>query len=723
MARRPRLADRARPRHRPRRGPAEERADYGTVVLERRLRDALARLNPDLPLDTLDDAFRKLTRPEGSTLEARNRAFHRMLVAGVNVEYRTAAGAIRGAQAAVLAYDDPTANDFLAVNQVTVTERDHTRRPDVVLFVNGLPLGVIELKNPADEDADIWTAWQQLQTYKAELPSLFAMNELLVVSDGTEARLGTLTAGREWFKPWRTVSGEGLAEVTALELRVLLEGVCAPERLLPLLRDFIVFEDDGSGVLVKKMAGYHQFHAVRTAIAETLRASRLRARPRAPARSAGATRVGRGPGGEPGDRRIGVVWHTQGAGKSLSMAFYAGAIAREPAMENPTIVVLTDRNDLDDQLFGTFARCQDLLGQPPAQAESRADLRKKLSVASGGVVFTTIQKFYPEDSSRGEKGDTHPSLSGRRNIVVIADEAHRSQYDFIDGFARHMRDALPNASFVGFTGTPVELRDANTRAVFGDYISIYDIQRAVLDGATVPIYYENRLAKLALDEGAHALIDDEFEEATEGEEVERREQAQDPLGATRGDRRRRAARPPRRRGHRRALRAAPRRDRGQGDGGLHEPPHLHRPLPRAGAAAPRLGARGRRQGRDQGGDDRLGLGPAGLAAAHPQQGAPRGPRQALPRRRRLAADRPRARHVADGLRRAEPAHDVRRQADARPRPDAGDRPRQPRVQGQARRPRGRLPRARERAEAGPRHVHRERRQGGGRPSIRTRPSR
>ena len=497
--------------------PGEERADYGAVVLERRLQDALARLNPDLPREALDDAFRKLTRPEGSTLEARNRAFHRMLVAGVNVEYRTDGGAIRGAQAAVIDYANPAANDFLAVNQVTVTEREHTRRPDVVLFVNGLPLGVIELKNPADEEADIWTAWQQLQTYQAELPSLFSMNELLVVSDGTEARLGTLTAGREWFKPWRTVSGEGLAEVTALELRVLLEGVCAPERLLPLLRDFIVFEDDGSGVLAKKMAGYHQFHAVRTAVAETLRAARMRA-PSGVAEEPGRYETGRQPGGEPGDRRIGVVWHTQGAGKSLSMAFYAGVIARERAMENPTIVVLTDRNDLDDQLFGTFALCQDLLGQPPAQAESRADLRKKLSVASGGVVFTTIQKFYPED-----RGDTHPSLSERRNIVVIADEAHRSQYDFIDGFARHMRDALPNASFVGFTGTPVELRDANTRAVFGDYISVYDIQQAVLDGATVPIYYENRLARLTLDEGAHALIDEEFEEATEGEEVERKE--------------------------------------------------------------------------------------------------------------------------------------------------------------------------------------------------------
>ena len=497
--------------------PGEERADYSVVVLERRLQDALARLNPDLPPDALDDAFRKLTRPEGSTIEARNRAFHRLLVLGVNVGYRTNGDTIQYAQAAVIDYDNPAANDFLAVNQVTVTEREHTRRPDVVLFVNGLPLGVIELKNPADEDADIWTAWQQLQTYQAELPSLFSMNELLIVSDGTEARLGTLTAGREWFKPWRTVSGEGLAEVTALELRVLLEGVCDRERLLALIRDFVVFEDDGSGVLVKKMAGYHQFHAVRVAVDETLRAARFDPDQRI-REATGRYAAGHQPGGSRGDRRIGVVWHTQGAGKSLSMAFYAGVIAREPAMENPTIVVLTDRNDLDDQLFGTFALCQDLLGQPPAQAESRADLRKKLSVASGGVVFTTIQKFYPED-----RGDTHPSLSERRNIVVIADEAHRSQYDFIDGFARHMRDALPNASFVGFTGTPIEQADANTRAVFGDYISVYDIQQAVLDGATVPIYYENRLARLTLDEGAHALIDEEFDEATEGEEIERKE--------------------------------------------------------------------------------------------------------------------------------------------------------------------------------------------------------
>ena len=488
------------------------------VVLERPLRNALAEFNPDLPADALEDAYRKLTRPEGATVEARNREFHRMLVSGVEIEYREAGGAVRGDIVRVIDFDNPAGNDWLAVNQFTVTENRNTRRPDIVLFVNGLPLGVIELKNAADEEATIWTAWQQLQTYKAELPALFSMNEALMVSDGNEARLGTLTSGREWFKPWRTVTGETLADPHMTELQVMLEGVFEPGRFLSLVRDFIVFEDDGSGALVKKMAGYHQFHAVLFAVEETLRAARLQRAEGRTAEEGGRYEAGRKPGGEPGDRRIGVVWHTQGSGKSLTMAFYTGAVIREPAMENPTVVVLTDRNDLDDQLFGTFSRCQDLLRQPPTQAESRADLRKRLSVNAGGVVFTTIQKFFPE-----EKGDTHPSLSDRRNIVVIADEAHRSQYDFIDGYARNMRDALPNASFVGFTGTPIELRDANTRAVFGDYISIYDIQRSVEDGATVPIYYESRLAKLALDERERPRIDPEFEEATEGEEVGRRE--------------------------------------------------------------------------------------------------------------------------------------------------------------------------------------------------------
>ena len=495
-----------------------ERADYGQVLLVQRVRNALARLNSDLSAETLDDAFRRLVHSEGPTLEACNRAFHHMIVGGITVEYRASDGAVRGAQASVLDFEDPDNNDWLAVNQFTVVENKHERRPDIVLFVNGLPLGVIELKNPTDEDATIWTAWQQIQTYKAEISSLFAMNAALMVSDGMEARIGTLTAGREWFKPWRTITDETLADPHMTELQVMLEGICVHKRFLTLVRDFVVFEDDGSGSLVKKMAGYHQFHAVEVAVAETLRAAELSQTAEKLEEEAIRHEPGRKAGGAPGDRRIGVIWHTQGSGKSLSMAFYAGRIIREPSMANPTIVVLTDRNDLDDQLFGTFSRCQDLLRQPPAQAASRADLRAKLAVDSGGVVFTTIQKFFPE-----EKGDTHPALSQRRNIVVIADEAHRSQYDFIDGYARHMRDALPNASFVGFTGTPIELRDANTRAVFGDYISIYDIQRAVEDEATVPIYYESRLAKLDIDESVRPTIDPEFEEATEGEEVERKE--------------------------------------------------------------------------------------------------------------------------------------------------------------------------------------------------------
>ena len=495
---------------------AAERADYSVVVLANRLRAALAHLNPDLPDDALEDALRRLTRPTGATLEARNRDFHRMLVAGVTVEHTGADGRVHGAQVRVLDFGEPDGNDWLAVNQFTVVENKHERRPDIVLFVNGLPLGVIELKNPADENATIWAAFQQLQTYKAEIPSLFTFNAALVVSDGLEARIGALNAGQEWFKPWRTIAGEALADPSLPQLQVLVEGVFNRRRLLALVRDVIVFEDDGSGALVKKMAGYHQFHAVRTAVAETLRAAAMQAV--AHHDPAGRCEPGRQPGGARGDRRIGVVWHTQGSGKSLTMAFYAGSIMRDLAMENPTVVVLTDRNDLDDQLFTTFSRCADLLGLPPVQAESRADLRTKLAVESGGVVFTTIQKFFPE-----EKGDRHPLLSSRRNVVVIADEAHRSQYDFIDGYARHMRDALPNASFIGFTGTPIELADASTRAVFGDHISVYDIQRAVEDGATVPIYYESRLAKLALDESERPTIDAGFEEVTEGEEVERRE--------------------------------------------------------------------------------------------------------------------------------------------------------------------------------------------------------
>ncbi|TET55224.1 MAG: type I restriction endonuclease subunit R, partial [Anaerolineales bacterium] len=387
-----------------------------------------------------------------------------------------------------------------------------------VLFVNGLPLGVIELKNAADENADIWQAFNQLQTYKQEISSLFTYNEALVVSDGVQARVGTLTADREWFLPWRTVSGEGLAAPDLPEMQVLLEGVFDKQRFLDLIRHFIVFEDTGGGVLAKKMAGYHQYHAVNVAVEETVRAATPTARPARAGEKRGTYLARPSQEGEPGDQRVGVVWHTQGAGKSLSMAFYAGRVILHPAMQNPTVVVITDRNDLDDQLFGTFSRCNELLRQEPVQAESRANLRELLHTGSGGVVFTTVQKFFP---SPGE--DEFPTLSARAHIVVIADEAHRTQYDFIDGFARHMRDGLPRASFIAFTGTPIELADRNTRAVFGDYISVYDIQQAVYDGATVPIYYESRLARLAIDEDERPKVDPEFDEVTEGEEIEQKE--------------------------------------------------------------------------------------------------------------------------------------------------------------------------------------------------------
>lgn len=488
-----------------------ERTDpnFRDTILAGRLKEALERLNPELPCEAIEDAFRKLTRLDAPTLIERNRDFHRLLVNGVTVEYRDKEGKIAGAQAWAVDFDDPDNNDWLAVNQFTVVEGQHNRRPDVVIFVNGLPLVVIELKNAADENADIWSAYKQLQTYQAQIPSLFTTNIGLIISDGVQARIGVVGAGTEWFKPWRTISGQEIASAAIPELQVVLEGACDKRRFLDLIRFFVVFEDAGRGAILKKMAGYHQFHAVQEAVAQTLRAQTMFVDDDAADAPKGML---------PNDRRIGVIWHTQGSGKSLTMAFYAGQVICHPAMRNPTLVVLTDRNDLDDQLFGTFARCKDLLRQPPVQAENREDLRAKLSVAAGGVVFTTIQKFFPE-----ERGDRHPVLSDRSNIVVIADEAHRSQYDFIDGYARHMRDALPNASFVGFTGTPIENTDANTRAVFGDYISIYDIQRAVVDGATVPIYYESRLAKLELKESEKPKIDPQFEEVTEGEEVERKE--------------------------------------------------------------------------------------------------------------------------------------------------------------------------------------------------------
>ena len=497
--------------------PAKERDSFGEVVLRRRLQAAIQQLNPTIPTEAQDEALRKILRIATPSLVATNRTFHQMLRDGVEVEYRRADGSIAGDLIRLIDFADPTANDWLAVNQFTVIEDRHNRRPDIVVFVNGLPLAVIELKNAVDENATIWSAFQQVQTYQAQIPSLFHFNEVLVVSDGTNARIGSLTANQEWFKVWRTIDGERDAPKSALELEVLLRGVFEPRRFLDLLQHFIVFEADPDSDRVHKIiAGYHQFHAVNAALEETVRASGMTTA-KGVAEPHGTYWAGRQHEGKPGDRRAGVVWHTQGSGKSFSMLFYAARLVRHAPMQNPTLVILTDRNDLDDQLFGQFQRCADLLGQVPVQAEGRDRLRELLQVASGGVVFTTIQKFLPE------KGTVMPELSARHNIVVIADEAHRSQYDVIDGLARNLRNALPNASFIGFTGTPIEKTDANTRAIFGDYISIYDIQRAVADGATVPIYFESRIAKLALNQQALANVDAEFDAITEGEEQSKKQ--------------------------------------------------------------------------------------------------------------------------------------------------------------------------------------------------------
>ena len=486
----------------PMEGPDLERKMYTEVVLLRRLFDALAKLNPTIPADALEEALRKVTRPESQSLLANNRAFHRMLIDGVTVEYQRKDGSIAGDHARLVDFDNPKNNEFLAINQFTIIEGQQNRRPDIVIFVNGLPLAIIELKNPADEEATIQTAYQQLQTYKNDIQSLFTYNEMLVISDGLEARAGTLTSDWARFMPWRTIDGDKIEPKGKPELDVLIKGLFDKCRFLDLIRHFVVFEADGDK-MVKKMAAYHQYHAVNKAVECTVKAT-----------------------SPEGNRKAGVIWHTQGSGKSLSMAFYAGKIIGHPAMQNPTLVVLTDRNDLDDQLFDTFAACQDLLRQAPVQAENREHLQDLLQVASGGVIFTTIQKFSPE----GDK-EKYPPLSDRRNIVFIADEAHRSQYGFkahtvkkkegayiAYGFAKYLRDALPNASFIGFTGTPIESTDVNTPAVFGNYIDIYDIQRAVEDGATVRIYYEARLAKLDLLESERPKIDPNFEEVTEGEE-------------------------------------------------------------------------------------------------------------------------------------------------------------------------------------------------------------
>ncbi|MBU4255481.1 MAG: type I restriction endonuclease subunit R [Acidobacteria bacterium] len=500
-----------------------ERGDYGQVVLLERLHPALENINPTIPPDAISDAVRKITRTDSPSLIENNRRFHRMLTDGVDVSYRKDGREVYD-KVWLLDLDDLDNNDWLAVNQFTVIENRKNRRPDIVVFVNGLPLGILELKNPADEKATIQQAFNQLQTYRADIPGLFIYNELLVISDGFEARGGTLTSGWDRFMPWRTIDGKEIAPRGSVELEVLLKGVFDKRRFLDLVLNFMVFEDDGV-LIYKKAAAYHQFHAVNKAVECALSACGIETEPeklygRYPKHDEKRPlewkdwRKGYGPGAEHfGGRRIGVIWHTQGSGKSLLMAFFAGKVIRHPAMENPTLLVITDRNDLDDQLFGTFSSCRDLLRQTPVQAENREHLKELLQVRSGGVVFTTIQKFLPET-----KGAQYPRLSDRRNIVVIADEAHRSQYDFIDGFARHMHDALPNASFIGFTGTPIEREDRSTPAVFGDYIDKYDILRAVEDKFTVPIYYEGRLAKIDLIEEEKPKIDPEFEEITEGEE-------------------------------------------------------------------------------------------------------------------------------------------------------------------------------------------------------------
>jgi type I restriction enzyme R subunit len=507
-------------------GGSPERSNYIQVVLVERLRDAISRLNPHIPFSAREDALQQVLSLDTPVLLSANRLFHRLLVNGVAVEYEKD-GESRGDFVRLIDYAEVAANEWLAVNQFSIKGPKHTRRPDVILFINGLPLVLLELKNPADENADIWKAYDQIETYKEQIPDVFRYNEVLVIADGTEARMGSLSSNAERYMAWRTIDGVELDPLGQFnELETLVRGVLAPVYLLDFLRFFVLFEDDGT--LIKKVAGYHQFHAVRAAIMQVVAASR--------------------PGGT---QKGGVVWHTQGSGKSITMTCFAARVMREAAMENPTIVVITDRNDLDGQLFGVFSLSQDLLREQPVQALTRQDLRAKLANRpSGGIVFATIQKFMP-----GEDEDTFPLLSNRHNIVVIADEAHRTQYGFeaklktrkvkplllgtgatpaslLDaeeapaqyleryqvGYAQNLRDALPNATFVAFTGTPVSSEDRDTRAVFGDYIHIYDMQQARDDGATVAIYYESRLAKLGLKEESLDGIDDEVDELAEDEE-------------------------------------------------------------------------------------------------------------------------------------------------------------------------------------------------------------
>ncbi|MCE5360886.1 MAG: type I restriction endonuclease subunit R [Acidithiobacillus sp.] len=497
-------------------GAHPERADYRQVILRERLLAALARINPQIPTASLEQAAHIVQTISEPQAVLRNRSFHRLLLAGVDVEF-TVGEKKKTDLVQLIDFANPQRNEFLVINQFTVTGSKQPRRPDLVAFVNGLPLAVIELKNPANEQTDIWDAFNQLQTYKEEISDLFNSNEALVVSDGWTARVGSLTANAERMMPWRTIANENDRPRLQLELETLVRGFFQPALFLDYLRYFVLFEQDGDAV-IKKIAGYHQFHAVREAVRATVIA----------ASSPVGVQEERATYGKevlPGSRKAGVVWHTQGSGKSITMACYAGKLLQQPEMKNPTLVVVTDRNDLDGQLFATFCAASDLLKTTPLQAGSRDELREMLaSRQAGGIIFTTVQKFALLDAE-----DQHPLLSARANVVVISDEAHRIQYGtkgrfdekagkYVFGYAKHLRDALPNATFIGFTGTPIALEDKDTRAVFGDYVSIYDIQDAVDDGATVPIYYESRLAKLDVKQAEIDALNARVDEVVEDEE-------------------------------------------------------------------------------------------------------------------------------------------------------------------------------------------------------------
>ncbi len=486
---------------------------YSEVVLKNRLRTAIDRINPRIPEEAREEAYKKALRTHALTVIDNNEAFHHLLTEGVDVKFSIGEGKSRTDKVWLVDFAVPENNEFLAVNQFTVVENNVNKRPDIVLFINGLPLVVIELKNAADEKADVQAAFHQLQTYQQVIPSLFTFTAFEVISDGWFAKAGTISSDYSRFMEWKSLDGVHVVDSKhEPELESLIRGLLNKTTLLDIIRHFIVFEKTKEKT-IKKVAAYHQYFAVNKAIVSTLRASANENGHFAAEHPAvyGLPTVEAQP---KGDKRAGVVWHTQGSGKSLSMVFYAGKLVLAEEMNNPTLVVLTDRNDLDQQLYETFSNCQQLLRQAPVQAANREDLKKLLSVASGGIVFTTIQKFLPE-----ENGGVYPTLTERRNVVVIADEAHRSQYDFIDGFARHMRDALPNASFIGFTGTPIEKEDKNTQAVFGNYVDIYDIQQAVEDGATVRIFYESRLAKIELSAADQKILDERVEEITEDDEL------------------------------------------------------------------------------------------------------------------------------------------------------------------------------------------------------------